>query len=336
MARVKVTLIGLDRVGASLGLAIKHLSSKEHQFTVVGTDTNAVNMTAAKKLNAVDSTEKNVDVAVEGADLIFISTPYGVVEQIFEAIGPALRSGAVVIDASPLKQPSLIWAGKHFNKDSEGNPEAYLVGATPVINPIYLADTRTETDAASADLFDDGLLLLSPATDVPEAAIKLVVDFLTLLGIEVRFIDPVEHDGIVGATYGLPMLLQLAYFRTLRVSAAWDDLRKLSNIPFNLSTYLLDQHRPEDAGAIVFRNRESVIRNLNAMIETLTDLRDVMTKGDEFDMAEIYKENMLRYVEWRASRTKNEWEESHKIPEVSLFGNLFGRRIPKDEKDKKS
>ncbi|HVO41935.1 MAG TPA: prephenate dehydrogenase/arogenate dehydrogenase family protein [Aggregatilineales bacterium] len=336
MAQVTVTIIGLGRLGASVGLAIKRIASKEHKFTVVGTDTNAQNLQTAHKMKAIDVAERHLDTAVQNADLVIIAAAYELIEDIYSAIGEVMRPGAVVIDTSPLKLPSIAWAQEHFKKDADNRPEVYLVGAVPVVNPAYLEDVRNTTESASADLFDKGLFILAPAADCPNEAIKLATDFVGLLGVQVRFIDPVEHDGIVAATQGLPALLQLAFFRTLYLAPSWDDMRKLTNSQVGLATYLLDQNRAQDLAALVYRNKDNVLRTVNALIAQLDELRDILTKGDELDLAQVYADGMSRYVLWRSARDKNDWDDMPKAPEFTptLMGGLLGRRKPKDDATK--
>ena len=244
------------------------------------------------------------------------------------------------MDASPLKIPSIKWAKKTFRKDAEDNPEVYLVGVTPILNPSYLEDARLATDAASADLFDKGLFFLAPTADCPDEAIQLAVDFINLLGVTVRFMDAAEHDGLVAATHGLPILFQLALFRSLNSSPSWDDMQKLGNPVFGLATHLLDTNQPEDLAATVFRNRENVIQKLNALIDSLTELRDLMQRSDaeELDLAQTYADSIDRYARWRSARNRNDWNETPKMPDVQapgMMGGLFGRRRPKEDDDKK-
>src|SRR5262245_59441662 len=101
MAEIKVTIIGLNRLGASFGLAIKGLSNTpkaNHQFIITGSDQSRDVMKAAREMGAIDQEVRDPDGAVAQADIVILSAPYREVKDILEAIGSNLKPGAVVLD----------------------------------------------------------------------------------------------------------------------------------------------------------------------------------------------------------------------------------------------
>src|SRR5260221_6564808 len=147
-----------------------------HQFAVLGSDPDSSAMKAAHKLGAIDQEERSKRSAVEKADIVFVNVPYGSVQDLYSEIGQALKPGVVVLDASPLKLPSIQWANEHFRRSSEGHPEAYLVGVALLWGPDNLNSARIHTESAQADLFDNGMMILSPANDCPAEAVQLAAD----------------------------------------------------------------------------------------------------------------------------------------------------------------
>ncbi|MCC7209755.1 MAG: prephenate dehydrogenase/arogenate dehydrogenase family protein, partial [Anaerolineae bacterium] len=148
MADVNVTVIGLGRLGASFGMAVRALNGKpehKHTFTVTGFDSSSTRLRAAKKNGAIDNEAPNPEDGVAEANLVFVAVPYAHTEDVLSIIGPALRPGAVVMDTSPLKSPSLAWAQKHFPHDAGGQLTAYLVGAAPIVNPLYMGESADES-----------------------------------------------------------------------------------------------------------------------------------------------------------------------------------------------
>jgi prephenate dehydrogenase len=279
-------------------------------------------------MNAFDRDVADLGQAVEGADLIFLAVPYDLTQEVLEIIGPAVKPGAVIMDTSPLKLPSIAWAAGSLRRDEEGSPQAYLVGVTPVINPEYLGDPSDDPDTARADLFKEGLMVVSPVADCPPEAVRLISDLSELMGIKLHFVDPAEHDGIVAGMDGLPLLLQLALFQSLKRAGSWDDARQLSNTPFFLATYRLAEGEPEALANLIHLNRENTVRRLDALIETLADLRNVLLNPDQETLAEHFDEAMKAYVEWQAARLTNRWRaepsaSGEPIRGFSLLGGLF-------------
>lgn len=342
MAKVNVTIIGLQRLGTSFGLALKRLmqtSGNKHEFVITGSDEEASTMKTAHQMGAVDQAIRDLISAVEKADLVYIAAPYGLTADIFEVIGPALKPGAVVMDTSPLKLASIDWAKKHFRRNKDGEPEAYLVGVTPIFNPDYLISAETSTEAARADLFDKGALIVSPSPDCPEEAVQLIAELADLLKVPVHFADPVEHDGIIAAMEGLPLLLQLGLFRHLSGSKAWADFQRFSNPTFSLATHRLGKETPQDLAALIHRNRDNTVRALEALIGTLDEIRDFLVSGDDASTIEAFSDAMERYERWNKARYTNKWDDQPAAPDVqapNLLGGLgnmlmpFGKKRTKD------
>jgi len=343
MARVNVTIIGLQRLGASLGLALKRLMKEpgqKHEFVIVGNDEKPSAMDAALKLGAIDQKVRDLETAVENADLVFITAPYSLASDIFSIIGPAIKAGAVVMDMSPLKLAAIDWAKKYFRRNKDGEYEAYLVGVTPIVNPEHLEGLRGDTESARADLFDNGQFVISPAPDCPEEAVQLIADLAGLLNIRLHFVDPAEHDGLVAAMEQLPALLQLAFFRSLSISKAWTDLQRMGNPRFALATYLLAQESPEDLARPIFQNRDNAVRALETLIGTLDEIRDLLVSGDELALEQAFTDASRTYERWQAARHKNSWgdqPERPAMPSASLMGSLgsmfnpFGKKKSKDD-----
>jgi prephenate dehydrogenase len=314
-----------------MGLALKALNKQpgtQHQFAITGYDGTASLGDQAVKLGAVDRAERALPAAVSKADIVFLDLPFHEVESALSLMGGALKSGAVVMDASLLKQPAIAWAKTHLRQNQAAEPEAYLVGVHLLLNPGQIADYRDTLDAARADLFNGGLMIISPASDCPEEAVQLVADLAGLLGVKQHFADPYEHDGIIAAMEGLPLLLQLALFRSLSRSKSWDDLRWMGNTAFFLGTYQLGQGDPEALGKVLHQSREVLLRRVDDAMETLNELRDVLRAGDEMAISEALDGAMNSYVKWDKARRSNEWLPTPAIPSPAEgfrpLGNLLG------------
>lgn len=342
MAQVNVAIIGLGKLGTSFGLALRALNKPEarHQFRVTGHDRVSARQKAATKLEALDLEAGDYETAVQGADLVVLASPYRDAKEIMEIIGPVLKSGAVVMDASPLKRPSLDWARKFFRRDANQQPDAYLVGVTPIINPEYLGDPTDDPANARADLFQKGTMILSPAPDCPPEAVQLVSDLTDLLGVKVHFLDPEEHDGMIAAMENLPTLLQLGLFESLTRASSWSDMQWLSNPAFFLATYQLSDAEAESLALTLHRNSANLVRRLDALIESLTNLRSTLREADEIPLAEHFNTAINQYAEWEGQRLANRWRSEPAATDemrsgFSLMGGLFptfgGRGKKKDK-----
>jgi prephenate dehydrogenase len=186
--------------------------------------------------------------------------------------------------------------------------------------------------------------VLSPAAECPGEAIKLIADLSTLMGLKVHFTEPAEHDGMIAGMEGLPVLLQMGLFRSLSKATTWRDTQWLTNPAFVHMTYRLALETPEDMAALLHRNRENTLGKLDALIEDLTEIRDLLATGDEIAVAEVFQDAANRYDRWRINRIRGAWEtdaerqasEMLSPRSFSLMGGAFGNLFSRGKKSKDS
>jgi prephenate dehydrogenase len=331
MADISIAILGLGRVGASVGLALKRYntrSDRAHQFRITGYGANNAQIRDAQKLNACDNIARDAVEAVRGKDIVIVTLPYSEVQGAYQYIGPELRLGAVVMDFSAFKQPSLDWAKKYMR---EG---AHLIGVTPLVNPKYVFDAVDETQRATADLFDDGALMLVPSvTCIPEA-IDLGRDFAEVLGATSQFSDPGENDSLMAATEALPAFLGLAYYMTLYNSQGWGDVQKFTNPAFGQLTHHLFDTHPDDLRDLWLSNRDSLLRYTDELMVTLRSLRRVLSDNDQAALEAAVGGASAEYEKWYNRRLKLDWDQEPiptetRGPDImsALFGGYLANRL---------
>jgi prephenate dehydrogenase len=331
MADISIAVLGLGRIGASVALAIKrynHRQDRTHRFHVTGYGANNAQIRDAQKLGAVDTIVRDVVEAVRGKDIVIMALPYSEVQGAYQYIGQELRPGAVVMDFSTLKQPSLNWAKKFVH---EG---AHLIGVTPILNPKYVFDALDEPARAAADLFDDGALILVPSvTCIPEA-IELGRDFAEVIGAASQFSDPVENDSLIAATEALPSFLGLAYYMMLYNSQGWDDVQKFTNPAFGQLTHHLFDTHPDDLRDLWMNNRDNLMRYTDELMATLRSLRRVLADNDEAAVEAAVGGASAEYEKWYNRRLTMDWDREGIPTETggpdimsSLFGGYLANRL---------
>ncbi|MBE0691252.1 MAG: prephenate dehydrogenase [Anaerolineae bacterium] len=335
---IKVAILGLGRVGASAGLALARYSARKdarQKFELFGFDPRPGVASAAEKMGAVQHTARNVFDAVSGKDINFVAMPYAEVENVFREVADALREDVVVLDASPLKLPSLEWRSKLLPA------HAHLIGVTPVANPRYLFDGLDDTEHAAADFSDDGFMLVMPDPRAAKAAVELATDFSALLGATPHFVDPGEHDGLIAATEGLPALLGVMTFYMLQRSEGWADARRMGNPAFGqLTHHLVDTH-PDDLRDLLLNNRQNVTRYLGELIEVMMSFHEILARGDGADLEAALVETYDAYQVWLSKRTSGRWvETADSSPDKAgdklmsgLVGGFLARRLRGEDSD---
>lgn len=338
---VQVSIVGLDRISTSFALALKRYQAQpkaQHSFTIIGSDYSAQAMKTAHKMGAIDNFDRKLLKATENADLIVVKSPPAQQEDIYTRLGPALKSGAVVLDMGDLKEPALAWARQHFPTNDRGMPIAYLVGVTPIINVAGLFTAQMGPEAASADLFDGAECLITPDASCPSEAITLAEDVIRLVGGVPRFMDPAEHDGLIAATEQLPTLIGAAIFYALQQSEGWPELRRMVNPTLALSFQALRYQTPADLSLAFGRNKANLARHLGRVVEALDELRQALQAGD-MDKIDAFLSVVGReWEKWDVKRHSGQWEETPSTetmpgPLGSLGGFLTMSRRKKREQD---
>jgi prephenate dehydrogenase len=335
---ITVTLIGLGRLGASVGLALQRYNQKDntpHKFDVVGVEDRPGVLKDAEKLNVVSKTARNLYSAVQDRDIVVLALPYADVRRTYQAMGDGVRAGGVVLDMSPLKLPSIRWAKEHLPA------EAHLVGLTPVINPKYLYDGLDDTEHAAADLFDNGSMMLVPSPSCIPEAVELANDFSILLGAKSHFMDPMEHDSLIGATLGLPTLVGVMSFDMLARNRGWGDLQRLTNPPFGRLTHALFDTHPDDLRDLWLNSRDSLTHHIDDLIETLYEARQALARGDQVAVEAVLARASDEYSAWINRRHNNKWDSDDKSKTPStgdsmlsgLMGGFLARRLRGDKGD---
>lgn len=336
MSELSIAILGLDRVGASVGLALRRYMTKggNYRFNITGYDVVSHNEKQAKKMGAVDDIESKLHRAVADKDIVVMALPYEDVEPTYRRVADDLRDGVVILDVSPLKRPPLEWAEKHLS------PEHHLVGITPVLNPRYLLQTDNATERAEEDLFDDSAILISPAVSCIKEAVDLAFNFCVILGSKPRFLDPLEHDMLLAFTDGLPALMGVAFFQYMMNMDNWHDLQWLTNPAFGVLTHPLKERHPDALRDEFLQNREVLTRALDGMIDGLQQFRDVLEDGDSAAIEDSLERASKEYERWINRRYSADWDRDSKMPAVdrsntmmgTLFGgNLFKRLSGKDD-----
>ncbi len=328
MAEAAITIIGLGKLGSSIGLALK---IPELDFEVIGHDKDGGVSKRARTMGAVDRTSWNLIAACEQADIVVLAIPFDQVRETLKAIGPELRPGCVVLDTSPLKQPVMAWAADYLG---EG---IHFVGISLGINPEAALDIASGPAGARVDLFANSPCCLMPAPNCRPEAVKTAQDFATLLGATPHFVDPVEYDGLSTAVNLMPGLLSAALFGPITRSPGWREMRRLS------SNDLVRFSEPMAAGGAAMAkaailSKGNVLLWLDAAIAELETIREQVRQEQEDALSDQIGESFDAREEWLVDWGLNRWEKRSR-PEMptggGLFGQMFGfgsRRKPRDEK----
>ncbi len=263
----RITIIGLGRIGTSIGLALKQTGA---DLELIGHDKSRDAGNAAQKLGAVDKNEWNLFNACEGAGLILLSMPLAGVLETIELIKDDVAPGVIVSDTASVKGP-VIQAAQAFK------PGVHFIGGHPVFRPN--PDGTLPGTEPDADAFQNVVYCLTPTLSTEPDAVQVMTGFVSMLGAKPLYLDAAEHDGLMAGAQHLATVLSATLLRTTTASAGWRELNKFAGDDYFLATQLAARE-PASLAQVLLTEREPLQIWIDSAIQTLRETKQLLAKND--------------------------------------------------------
>mgnify|MGYP005843158555 CR=1 FL=1 len=257
---MRVAIIGLGGIGASVGLALQHT---ELGYVLIGYDACMDTDLEALAIGAVDHPAESI-AACAHADLIVIATPPRAIPELFQQLAPHLFPETVVTDVASVKAPVLEWA------------QAYLPYPNSFVGGHPIAGTeRHGIYAARADLFQGAAWVLTPTSHTDPDALQCVKAFVQNIGAFPVTMDATQHDREFALLSFLPHALAFSLAALHRENpthliggGSWRSATRVA------------QSDPALWAELMALNREPTRQWLEQLIQRLQQLADALTQGD--------------------------------------------------------
>ncbi|HEX3728956.1 MAG TPA: prephenate dehydrogenase/arogenate dehydrogenase family protein [Opitutaceae bacterium] len=213
-----------------------------------------------------DQVADSAEAAVKDASLVVVAAHPDAIIELFKAIAPSVKPGAIVTDVGSIKGAIARAGQATFGR------RAHFVGSHPMAG-----SQLTGWQHGTAELFERRTCFVTPLPDTQAAAVETVSRFWTNLGAAVVKTDPDTHDRIVAHISHLPQLLasSLCAFLAGRDGAwrahAGNGLRDTTRIAAS---------DPKLWKTILEMNQAEVVEALKAFQLELAGLERALAKGD--------------------------------------------------------
>lgn len=263
----RVALIGLGLIASSMFWAMKRGGLAGE---VVGYARSEGTRDTARRIGLCDRVCNSVAEAVEGADLVVLCVPVGVMGAVAAEMAPHLASGATVSDVGSVKREVIEAVEPHLPDNVHFVPAHPLAGTE-----------HSGPESGFPELFDNRwcLVVPTPATD-PDATARLC-RFWEGLGANVEEMDPDHHDLVLAVTSHAPHLI--AY---TMVGVA-DDLRRVTDsevIKYSAAGFRdftrIAASDPTMWRDVFLNNKEATLEVLGRFTEELFALQRAIRTGD--------------------------------------------------------
>ncbi|MBR9864283.1 MAG: prephenate/arogenate dehydrogenase family protein [Rhodobacteraceae bacterium] len=263
----KVALIGLGLIAGSMALAMRRAGLAGE---IVGHARSAETRATALDIGLVDAVFETAAEAVEGADLVVLCVPVGVMGTVAQEIAPHLAQGATVSDVGSVKKAIIDAVQPHMPDHVHFIPAHPLAGTE-----------HSGPRAGFADLFQNRWCLFTPLPETDRASIERLQKLWSAMGANVEEMDAAHHDLVLAVTSHTPHLI--AY---TMVGVA-DDLQRVANkevIDFSAAGFRdftrIAASDPTMWRDVFLNNKEATLEILGRFTEELFDLQRAIRRGD--------------------------------------------------------
>lgn len=262
----RVALIGLGLIASSMAHAMRQYGLAGE---IVGYARSEETRKTAKELFC-DKVYDTAAKAVQGADLVVLAVPVGVMESLAREIAPHLAKGATVTDVGSVKQAVVDAVSPYM-------PEyVHFIPGHPIAGTEYSGPR-----SGFATLFQNRWWLLTPLEGTDGAALARLTGLCNAMGADVDVMGVAHHDRVLAVTSHVPHLV--AY---TMVGIA-DHMRRISHsevIKYSAGGFRdltrIAASDPEMWRDVFLYNKEAVLDVLGRFSEELFVLQRAIRMGD--------------------------------------------------------
>jgi len=262
----RLVIFGVGLIGGSMALALRAAGGVSE---VVGCSRSEANLKEAQRLGVIDRWTTAPAQACTEADIGVLAVPLGSMQGLSAAIAEHWPSEAVLTDVGSSKQAVLDAVRAGFGE----LPRNFVAG-----HPIAGTE-RSGVQAAFASLFQDRLVILTPADETSPLAAERVAAMWRATGARVEFMTPAHHDHILAATSHMPHVLAFALVESLARMSESDEIFHYAAGGFRDFTRIASSD-PVVWRDICLANRDAILDVLQRFQGDLDGLRQVIARGD--------------------------------------------------------
>ena len=263
----RVALIGLGLIASSMFWAIKRAGLAGE---VTGYARSQETRDTARRIGLCDRVCDSAREAVEGADLVVLCVPVGVMGDVAADLAPALKPGATVSDVGSVKRAVIDAVAPHIPETVHFIPAHPLAGTE-----------HSGPESGFESLFDNRWCLLVSDNGADEQAIAALKQLWQGMGAKVERMDPDHHDLVLAVTSHAPHLI--AY---TMVGVA-DDLSRVTDsevIQYSAAGFRdftrIAASDPTMWRDVFLANKDATLEILGRFTEELFALQRAIRRGD--------------------------------------------------------
>jgi len=284
---MRLAVIGVGLIGGSFALALREAGKVSH---VVGAGRSRANLELARERHIIDAIAPDAAAAAREADMVLVAAPVAQFPQLFAAIAPSIAQHTVLTDAGSTKRDVIAAA-----RNALGAKIAQFVPAHPVAGA-----EESGAAAASATLFCERRVVLTPLPDNAPPTVQRVEDAWRACGARITRLAAEEHDAVLAAVSHLPHVLAYALVHDIAGRANAEQLFAYAAGGFRDFTRIASSH-PEMWRDICLANRDRLAAELARYQGRLGDIERLLAAGDGAALERLFAEARAARNRWLKS-----------------------------------
>lgn len=262
-----MAILGPGLLGGSLALAVRAQMPHVH-VRLWGRREEPLEY--ARSSGAAHLASTRMEEAVEGADLVVLATPVGVMSRLVSGMLPMLRRGALVTDVGSVKGCVHQAVGSVLTKAGMA-----FVGSHPMAG-----SEKQGMEHASAELFRDATCILTNDEHVHEDVLLLLQRFWERVGCHCVRMKAADHDSSVARISHIPHALSALCTHAALDGGDVERLGLLSAGGFR-DTTRVSMGEPSMWAEILTENAPAVLERLDDALDQLGEVRNRLASGDK-------------------------------------------------------
>lgn len=259
----EISIIGLGLMGGSLAAICR---KKFPSTKIIGISRSRQALAKAQNKKWVHETSGDILRAAH-SDLVILATPVNTFSSIISQLAPHIKKQLILTDVGSVKGEIMHWfEEKRF-------PHIEFIGAHPMVG-----SHERGIEFCRTDLYDGGLIFLTPAKSASLKNIRKVSGFWKKISGRIVKINADEHDEIVSQISHLPHAIAMCL-----INSVSNKELKFSASGFRDTTRIA-QGDASIWGPIFLSNRKALLKSLDQYEKVLEDFRSLLLTSNEKDL----------------------------------------------------
>jgi len=290
----KVALIGCGLMGGSFAVAARRAGWAPH---IVGFSATETSRQKALSMGVIDEAVDSIAQAVTDADVVLLAVPVKATAACFQAIAPALKSDALLMDVGSTKADIVAAA-----LETLGHKLHCFVPVHPIAGKEVAGIEHSD-----ADLYQDRALIITPMASSGSTQVQLAKQIWKSLGSYITELTPAAHDAAFAAVSHLPHVLAYAIIRGIFQQKNGAELLALGGPGFR------DFSRIAASDPVVWRdiltsNREQVLLQISHFKDALNDFEQAIQLKNPQALEDMIRQASDLRFNWRLGANQNSEE----------------------------